>query len=55
MYFRYYRLSKSWLEHSLKSTVPEHPLKVNMLKDPKYLCNLHESTFIIFFHHCSDK
>ena len=49
MYFRYYRLSKTWLGHSLKYTVSEHPLTVNTLKGPKHLWNLHESTFIIFF------
>ena len=32
-----------------KNTVPEHPLTVNMLKDPKHLQNLDESTFTIFF------
>ena len=40
---------KTWLDHSLKSAVSEHPFAVNMLKDPKHLWNLHESTFIIFF------
>ena len=29
--------------------VPEHASTVNMLKDPKLLSNLHESTFIKFF------
>ena len=42
MYFRSYRLSKTWLDHSLKSAVSEHPLIVNMLKSPKHLCNLDE-------------
>ena len=44
---------KTWLDHSLKNTVPEHPFTVNMLKSPKLLSNLHESTSIIFFHHSS--
>ena len=42
MYFRNYRLSKTWLDQSLKSAVSEHPLIVNMLKSPKHLCNLDE-------------
>ena len=29
--------------------------KVNMLKGPKHLWNLHESTFIIFLHHSEGK
>ena len=40
----------TWLDNSLKSAVSEQPLTVNMLKDPKHLLNLHERTFIIFFH-----
>ena len=47
MYFHYYRLSKNWLDHSLKSVVSEHPWKINMLKGPKHLWNLYESTFTI--------
>ena len=42
-------MSKTWLDHSLKNTVSEHPLTVNMLKLPKQLKNPHESTFIMFF------
>ena len=49
MYFRYYRLSKTWLHHSLKCVVSEHLVTVKMLKGPKHLRNLHESTFTIFF------
>ena len=49
MYFQNYRLSKTWLDHSVKSAVPEHPSTVNMLKVPKHLRNLDESTFILFF------
>ena len=51
MYFRNYRLSKTRLVNSLKSAVPEHPSTVNMLKGSKHLWNLHETTFIIFFHY----
>ena len=49
MYFIYYRLSKTWLHHSLKYAVSEDPVTVKMLKGPKHLRNLHESTFTIFF------
>ena len=45
-YFRNYRLWKSCLDHSLKSTISEHALTVNMSKRPKYLRNLHESAFV---------
>ena len=48
MYFQNYRLSKTWLDHSLKGAVSEHPSTVNMLKGPKHLRNLQESIFIIF-------
>ena len=34
-----------------KNRVSEDALNVNMWKYPKYLRNLHQSTFIIFFHH----
>ena len=37
LFFGNYRLSKTWLDHSLKNTVSEHPLKVNMLICPKIL------------------
>ena len=49
MYFQNYRLSKSWLDHCLKSTVLEDPSTVNMLKVSKHLRNLHESTLSYFF------
>ena len=48
MCFRNYRLSRNWLDHSLKSVVSKHPSTVNMLRGPKNLLHLHESTFIIF-------
>ena len=49
MYFQYYKLWKPLLENSLKSTVSEHALTVNMWKRPKYLPNLDQSAFFIFF------
>ena len=39
------------VKNCLKSAVLEHALTVNMWKRPKYLWNLHESAFILFFHH----
>ena len=51
VYFGNYWLRKTCLEHSLKSTISEDSLTVNMLKRPKLLQKDHESTFIIFFHH----
>ena len=51
MYFRNYRLSNTWLDHSLKSAVSEYPSTVNKLKGLKHLWNLNERTFITFFHH----
>ena len=50
MYFRNYRLSETWLDHSLMRAVSEHPSTVNMLKSPKHLGNMQEWTFIMFFH-----
>ena len=49
MYFRSYTLWKSSSDHSVKRTVWEHAF--NMWKWPEYLRNLHESPFIVFFHH----
>ena len=49
MYFRNYGLSKTYLEHPVKSAIQEVPLRVNMLKGAKYLDNYQERNFIIFF------
>ena len=46
MYFRNYRISKNWLDHTLKRTLSELFLTFNIFKRPKLLSNLHESTFI---------
>ena len=54
-YFRNYRVSKTCLDHSLISPVSEHPSTINMLKCPKQLWNLHDTTFIIFFYHSEAK
>ena len=48
MYCRNYRLPKTWLDHSLKSAISEHPSSVNMLNGPKHLRNLNEGIFIRF-------
>ena len=55
MCFWNYRLSKTLLDLSLRSAVSEHPSRLNMLKGPKLLWNLHESTFNIFIHHSEGK
>ena len=49
--FQNYRLWKSLLETSLKSTVSEQASGVNMWKRWKCLLNFHKSDFIMFFCH----
>ena len=49
MYFRKYRLWKTWLDNSLKQGVSEHPLTFIKLKCRKDFWNLHGCNFIIFF------
>ena len=49
MYSQNLRLSKTWFNHSLRSLVSEHPLTINILKNPKLLWNLHVSIFTIFY------
>ena len=48
MYYRIYRLSKTWLEPSLKSAVSELPLTVNLLKGLTQA--LVKSTWEDFYH-----
>ena len=55
MYFRNYRLSNTWLNHCLESTISERPSRVNVLVSAKHLLNLPESTFIIHFDHSDGK
>ena len=55
MYFQNYRMSKTWLNHSLESAVLEPPSPVEVLIGTKHLSNLHQSTFIIFFDHSKRK
>ena len=37
MYFRNYRMSKTWLNHSLESAVSEPPCTVNVLMGGRHL------------------
>ena len=49
MYFRSYRLPKMGLDKYLINPVSEHPLTVNMLKDPKHLREICMSRFLSQF------
>ena len=49
MYVPKYRLWEKWLNKCLKSPFSEHPSTVNMLKGPKHVLNLPESTLSDFF------
>ena len=51
LYLGNYRLSKMWLDNYLKSSVSEYPPRVNMLKSPKHLWNLHGNIFIMIIAH----
>ena len=46
---------KTWVDHSLKSAVSEHPSTDNVLMGGKHFLNLHESTCIILFDHSECK
>ena len=52
MYFRKYRLRKSWLDQCLKSRVSEDPSIDNMGNWSKHCCNLNGNTCTIFMNHC---
>ena len=52
MYFRKYRLQKTWLDKCLKSRVSQEPSTNNMANGSKYCCNLNDGTFTIFIKHC---
>ena len=49
MYFRTYRPSKTWVDHSVKNALSEQSLNINMQKHHKYLQSRSESGFIMFF------
>ena len=51
MYFGNYRLWKTSSDFSLKSTVSEHALTINMWKCLEYLQNVHWEQFYHVFHH----
>ena len=55
MFFRNYRLWKTWLNHSLESAVSEFPWIIKILMGVKHFWNLHESTFIKFLDHSERK
>ena len=52
MYFRNWRLPKTWLDKCLNSPVLEHSSTSNMINGPKHCCNLDHRTFTIFFDQC---
>ena len=54
MYFRNYRLGKTWLDKCLKSPALEQPPTVNIVKGRRYFSNLNDNTFIILFHHSEE-
>ena len=49
--FRKLETVKDLVRPLLKNTVSENPMTFKMLKGTKPLQNLHEDTFITFFHH----
>ena len=51
MYFRTYRLPKTWLDKWLKGCVSEDPQRDNAAKVLKNCWSLNESTFTIFINH----
>ena len=44
MYFRNYRLRKTWLDQCLKCPVSEDPTKSNMVNAPKHCSNLKDTS-----------
>ena len=55
MYFRYYRLLKTWLDKRLKSLFLEDRLTRNTVKWRKYRYNLNDITVPIFSDHFEGK
>ena len=51
MYFRSYRLPKTWLDQCLKSPVSEDPTKSNIVNAPKHCSNLRGTSITIFINH----
>ena len=52
MYFRKYRLWKTWLVRCLTSRVTEHPSTDKMVNGSKHCLNLNESASTIFINNC---
>ena len=52
MYFRYYRLQKTWLDNCLKSRVSDEPQTDNMENGSEKCCNLNDSNFTKFINNC---
>ena len=52
MYFRNYRLRKTWLDKCMKSPASKDSLTREMVNRSKHSLNLHGRTFIIFIDHC---
>ena len=48
MYFRNYRLRKTWLDKFLTSRFSEDPSTDNTENGSKHFCNLYDSTFTKF-------
>ena len=52
MYFRAYRLRKTWLDKCLKSQVSENLLTGNAVNGSKNCFSLNDSIFTTFIDHC---
>ena len=52
MYFRNYRLGKTWLDKCLNSPFSADALTDKVVNGPKHCFNLNDSIFIICIHHC---
>ena len=53
MFFRNYRLGKTWLDKYLKSCVSLDPSTDNMANGSKHSCNVYDSTFTIIINPCA--
>ena len=52
IYFRSYRLQKTWLDKCLKNHVSEEPSTNKMVNGSSHCWDLHDSTFIMIIDHC---
>ena len=53
MYFRNYRLEKTWLDKCLKGCVSQDPSTDNKANGSKHCCNVYDNTFTIIINHCA--